>query len=157
MPRSSPILILAVWAAVLVLSICKAPARDLGQWDGVDPLHRQWFNGLMQPDRPNLSCCGEADGYWADSYEVKGDQYVAIITDTRDDTKIGRRQHIEAGTRVAVPNGKIKWGSGNPTGHGIIFIGLVVTFFVTCHPGEDSRSASASPSKVHLHPMHEIK
>jgi hypothetical protein len=62
MPRSSPILILAVWAAVLVLSICKAPARDLGQWDGVDPLHRQWFNGLMQPDRPNLSCCGEADG-----------------------------------------------------------------------------------------------
>lgn len=70
----------------------------------------------MQPDRPNLSCCGEADGYWADSYEVKGDQYVAIITDTRDDTKLGRRQHIEAGTRVAVPNSKIKWGSGNPTG-----------------------------------------
>jgi hypothetical protein len=22
-----------------------------------------------------------------------------------------------------VPNTKIKWGSGNPTGHGIIFIG----------------------------------
>lgn len=116
MPKSSPILILTVWGAVFVLSICKAPARDLGQWDGVDPLHRQWFNGLMQPDRPNLSCCGEADGYWADSYEVKGDQYVAIITDTRDDTKLGRRQHIEAGTRVAVPNSKIKWGSGNPTG-----------------------------------------
>jgi hypothetical protein len=135
MPRSSPILILAVWAAVLVLSICKAPARDLGQWDGVDPLHRQWFNGLMQPDRPNLSCCGEADGYWADSYEVKGDQYVAIITDTRDDTKIGRRQHIEAGTRVAVPNSKIKWGSGNPTGHGIIFIGLGGDVFCYLPPG----------------------
>src|SRR5262245_9444400 len=135
MPKSSPVLILTVWAAVLVLSCCKAPARDLGQWDGVDPLHRQWFNGLMQPDRPNLSCCGEADGYWADSYEVKGDQYVAIITDTRDDAKLGRRQHIEAGTRVAVPNSKIKWGSGNPTGHGIIFIGLGGDVFCYLPPG----------------------
>lgn len=45
MPKSSPILILTVWGAVFVLSICKALARDLGQWDGVDPLHRQWFNG----------------------------------------------------------------------------------------------------------------
>ena len=135
MPKSSPILILTVWAAVLVHSICKAPARDLGQWDGVDPLHRQWFNGLMQPDRPNLSCCGEADGYWADSYEVKGDQYVAIITDTRDDKPLGRAQHIEAGTRVAVPNSKIKWGSGNPTGHGIIFIGIGGDVFCYLPPG----------------------
>ena len=38
MPKSSPILFWTVWAAVLVLSISKAPARDLGQWDGVDPL-----------------------------------------------------------------------------------------------------------------------
>jgi hypothetical protein len=112
----------SIWLAVFVLTASTAPARDLGQWDDVDPLHRKWFNGLRQPDNPTLSCCGEADGYWADSYEVKGDQYVAIITDTRDDTKLGRRQHIEAGTRVAVPNSKIKWGSGNPTGHGIIFI-----------------------------------
>jgi hypothetical protein len=135
MPKASSILISTVGAAVFVLSICKAPARDLGQWDGVDPLHRQWFNGLKQPDVPYLSCCGEADGYWADSYEVKGDQYVAIITDTRDDTKLGRAQHIEAGTRVAVPNNKIKWGSGNPTGHGIIFIGLGGDVFCYLPPG----------------------
>lgn len=32
MPKSSPILISTVWTAVFVLSICKAPARDLGQW-----------------------------------------------------------------------------------------------------------------------------
>ena len=50
-------------------------------WDGVDPLHRQWFNGLRQPDNPTLSCCGKADAYWADSYEVNDDQCVAIITD----------------------------------------------------------------------------
>ena len=135
MLKSSPILIWTVWAAVFALSICTAPARDLGQWDGVDPLHRQWFNGLKQPDSPNLSCCGEADAYWADSYEVKGDQYVAIITDTRDDKPLGRAPHIEAGTRVAVPNSKIKWDSGNPTGHGIIFIGVGGDVFCYLPPG----------------------
>ena len=93
------------------------------------------FNGLKQPDRPNMSCCGEADAYWADSYEVKEDQYVAIITDTRDDKPLGRAQHIEAGTRVAVPNSKVKWGSGNPTGHGIIFIGVGGDVFCYLPPG----------------------
>ena len=122
MPKSSLVFIWTVWAAVFVLSIYKAPARDLGQWDGVDPLYRQWFNGLMRPDYPNLTCCGLTDAYWADSYEVKGDQYVAIITDTRDDRPLGR-PHIEHGKRVSVPNTKIKWDRGNPTGHGIIFIG----------------------------------
>jgi hypothetical protein len=76
----------------------------------------------MQPDEPSLRCCGLGDAYWADSYEVKGDQYIAIITDTRDDIPLGR-PHIDNGTRVAVPNSKIKWDRGNPTGHGIIFIG----------------------------------
>ena len=123
MPKSSPILIRTVCAAVFVLFICAAPARDLGQWEGIDPLHRQWFNGLMRPDLPTLSCCGLADAYWADSYEVNGDHYVAIITDPRDDIPLGR-PHIENGKRFAVPNIKIKWDRGNPTGHGIIFIGF---------------------------------
>jgi hypothetical protein len=109
--------------------------HSVGQRDGVDPLHRQWFNGLMQPDNPNVSCCGEADAYWADSYEVKGDQYVAIITDIRDDIKLGRAQHIEAGTRVTVPNNKIKWDRSNPTGHGIIFIGIGGDVFCYLPPG----------------------
>jgi len=54
MPKSSPILIWIVRAAVIVLSVCEAPARDLGQWDGVDPLHRQWFQELRQPDNSAL-------------------------------------------------------------------------------------------------------
>ena len=121
MPKSSSILIWTVWAAVFALSICKAPARDLGQWEGADPLTRQWFNGLTRPDYPHLPCCGLADAYWADSYEVKGDQYIAIITDARDDAPLGR-PHVENGKRVSVPNTKIKWDRGNPTGHGIIFL-----------------------------------
>jgi hypothetical protein len=123
MPKRSSILICTFWAAVFVLSICKAPARDLGQWEGVHQGQRKWFNGLMQPDHPNRRCCGLADAYWADSYEVKDNQYIAIITDERDDEPLNR-PHIENGRRFVVPNSKIKWDSGHPTGHGIIFIGV---------------------------------
>jgi len=63
------------------------------------------------------------NAYWADSFEVEGDHYVAIITDERPDGPIGR-PHIEVGTRVVVPNHKIKWDQGNPTGHGVIFLGF---------------------------------
>ena len=32
---------------------------------------------------------------------------------------------IANGTRIPVPNRKMKWDKGNPTGHGIIFINLL--------------------------------
>ena len=112
-------LLWALGAAVFVFSVSKAPARDLGQWDDVDPLVRKWFRELKQPDNPSRSCCGESDAYWADSYQVKDNQYIAIITD-----EPFQRPHIESGKRFVVPNSKIKWGSGNPTGHGVIFIGI---------------------------------
>src|SRR5262245_65152336 len=85
-------LLWALGATVFVFSVSKAPAHDLGQWDGVDPAHRQWFNGLKQPEYPHLSCCGLANAYWADSYEVSGNQYVAIITDERDDKPLRRSE-----------------------------------------------------------------
>jgi hypothetical protein len=53
---------------------------------------------------------------------VNGDHYIAIITDTRDDKPL-RRVHVENGTLILVPKNKIQWDRGNPTGHGIIFIG----------------------------------
>lgn len=100
-------------------------ARDIGQWEQTDPAIREWFKGLKQPDNPNVSCCGEADAYWADSYELDKATggYIAIITDERDDVRLGR-PHIAPGTRVPIPKHKIKWNQGNPTGHGILFIGL---------------------------------
>ena len=49
-------------------------------------------------------------------------RYVAIITDDRPDGPLGR-PHREAGEKIVVPNNKIKWDAGNPTGHGVIFIG----------------------------------
>jgi hypothetical protein len=91
------LLLWALVAAVFVLSVSKAPTRDLGQWD--DPLISKWFRELKQPDDPSRSCCGESDAYWADDYEVNGDHYIAIITDTRDDKPL-RRVHVENGTRI---------------------------------------------------------
>jgi hypothetical protein len=118
----------------IVLLASSAAARDLGQWDQQSPSLRVWFQNLMQPDNPYVSCCGEADAYWADSYEVDGDRYVAIITDERPDEPLGRR-HREPGERIVVPNSKIKWDKGNPTGHGIIFIGIGGQIYCYVPPG----------------------
>jgi hypothetical protein len=113
-------------AAILVLSglVHSAIAREGGNWAATPRNVREWFATLMQPDNPAVSCCGEADAYWADKYEVDGDEYVAIITDDRDeiyDEKVGRATR-EVGTRVPVPNRKLKWDDGNPTGHGVVFL-----------------------------------
>jgi hypothetical protein len=97
-------------------------ARDFGQWEAQLSEVRQWFQKLMQPDFPTQPCCGEADAYWAASFEVDDGRYVAIITDERSDSPL-LRPHREVGERVVVPNNKIKWDEGNPTGHGIIFLG----------------------------------
>jgi hypothetical protein len=54
-----------------------------------------------------MSRCGEADAFEADTFEVEGDHYIAIITDGKG--------VIANGTRVAVPNQKMKWDAGNRT------------------------------------------
>ena len=57
-----------------------------------------------------------------------------MITDERDDEPL-KRPHIEIGKRFLVPNSKIKWDSGNPTGHGIIFIGRLGKVLCYLPPG----------------------
>jgi hypothetical protein len=105
---------LCIAVFILALSV-PAAARDNGQWANSPVEIREWFQNLRQPDHPRLSCCGEADAFEADTFEVEGDHYVAIITDGKG--------VIANGTRITVPNSKIKFDKGNPTGHGIIFIG----------------------------------
>ncbi len=109
---------LLVFLSAMVL----ANARDLGQWGNQDTVVRKWFNSLMVPGLSMTSCCGKGDAYWADNFESKDGQYVAIITDTRPDGPL-RRAHIEPGTHILIPNSRITRGEGkNPTGHGWIFI-----------------------------------
>jgi hypothetical protein len=102
-------------------------AADNGQWAGQPANVRHWFNSLMQPDKPNVSCCGEADAFEADQFEIEGDHYVAIITDGHG--------LIPSGTRIPVPNTKMKWDAGNPTGHGVLFIGSNGTIYCYVAPG----------------------
>jgi hypothetical protein len=81
----------------------------------------------MQPDNPAVSCCGEADSYEADNFDVEGDHYSAVITNGHG--------VIPNGTRVAVPNTKMKRDKGNPTGHGIVFIGSGGQIYCYVTPG----------------------
>jgi len=114
-------------ALVALLLAAPALARDNGQWT-TNPTHvRQWYQRLMQPDNPQVSCCGEADAFEADNFEVEGDHYVAIITNGRG--------VIANGTKIPVPNRKMKWDDGNPTGHGIIFISTTGDVYCYVTPG----------------------
>ena len=112
---------------VFMLLTLPALARDSGQWKDQPVVVRQWFQKLMQPDNPYMSCCGEADAFEADTFEVADNQYVAIITDGKG--------IIPNGTRIPVPNQKLKWDNGNPTGHGIIFIGTAGQVYCYVTPG----------------------
>jgi hypothetical protein len=116
--------------ALLIMLAFGAWARDGGDWTATpDDDVRRWFQTLMQPDHPNISCCGDSDAYEADSFEVEGDHYVAIITGHR------AVANIPLGTRIPVPNHKMKWDQGNPTGHGIIFVGTQGQVFCYVTPG----------------------
>jgi hypothetical protein len=123
--------VLTAAAAAFLASTTIVNSFDRGQWS--DGAIAQWFKSLMQPDRPTISCCGEADAYWADKFETQGDQYAAIITDTRPDEPLGR-QHVEPGTKIVIPHNKIKYDKGNPTGHGIVFLNLYGSVFCYLPP-----------------------
>jgi hypothetical protein len=105
----------------LIIIAAHAFARDVGQWQNSDPAVREWYQKLMQPDIPTSPCCGEADAYWADEVHVRDGKTYAVITDDRDDGPL-RRPHIPNGTEIEVPNHKLKWDSGNPTGHNVLFL-----------------------------------
>lgn len=107
-------------AAMFVIIATPAHSRDLGQWDNADPRISAWYKNLRQPDKPAISCCGEADAYFADEFEVAGDQYIAIVTDTRDDEPL-HRPHVAPGTRILIPRDKVVHDARNPTGHGVVF------------------------------------
>ena len=124
--KNSPSWVLVLLAALLVvillLSLVSfAWARDMGQWENSDPAIGAWFKSLMQPDNPNISCCGKADAYWADVALTEKGQLVAVITDDRPDEPLGRH-HVPVGTRIPIPQHKIKWDQGNPTGHIVVFL-----------------------------------
>lgn len=119
---------------LLMLMGTVATARDQGQWNG-DPGIKEWFESLKQPDYPAASCCGEADAYWCDEIHVKDFDGVkktfCKITDDRDDDAL-KRMSVPIGTEIEIPDYKLTWKDGNPTGHSIVFLsrGMYVYCFV---------------------------
>ena len=117
--------------ALLALGAHQALAHDEGQWGKSDPAVAEWFRTLMMPDAPTTSCCGESDAYWCDEIHVRSvpnaDHSAAsprtfcTITDDRPDEPL-RRPHINNGTEIEIPDYKLKWDRGNPTGHSIVFL-----------------------------------
>jgi hypothetical protein len=108
-------------AGILALASGQVSARDVGQWENSDPVVREWYKALMQPDNPTVPCCGEADAYWCDDIHVKGDKAYCRITDNRPDGPLGR-PHREIGEEFEIPPHKLKYDKGNPTGHSVIFL-----------------------------------
>jgi len=106
----------------------KAYGRDLGQWEQADPFVREWYRTVKVPGT-GMSCCGEADAYWADRTETDhlpdgSTQLIAVITDDRPPETIPQRRPIPIGTRYVVPPERIAWKHGNPTGHIVIFLNI---------------------------------
>lgn len=81
--------------------------------------HDGWYASLKQPDYPNSSCCGVADAYWCDEISVKDGKTLCAITDDQD---IPGRPKLPWGTKIEIPNHKLKWDKGNPTGHAVVFL-----------------------------------
>jgi hypothetical protein len=106
---------------ILMLGLVPVNAHDSGQWEDGDKYIKEWYQNLMQPDNPTASCCGEADAYWCDEVHFKDKKTFCNITDDRPDEP-RRRHHIDLGTEIEIPNYKLKWDRGNPTGHGIVFL-----------------------------------
>jgi hypothetical protein len=118
----------------LLAFLSYARAHDDNHGGVSDPAIQQWYRGLMQPDNPASSCCGEADAYWADEVHVRGGKTYATITDDRPDAPLGR-PHIDNGTVIEIPDHKLKWDRGNPTGHGVVFLSRQGYVFCYVQPG----------------------
>jgi hypothetical protein len=132
-------LVLLLAIAGMLLMCIPAFGHDFPAWKMFDPATQSWFEALMQPDNPAVSCCGEADHYWCDDIgaeqkwdEKRGEMRTVnfcLITDDRPDAPF-KRKHIPVGTRIDIPAHKFKFGDGdpqkqivrNPTGHSVVFL-----------------------------------
>ena len=132
MPRLAIFIAITSLLSLVLLNPSYSHDQDHSEWD-------YWFNALKMPDNPMVSCCGKADAYWADSFEIVDKRFYAIVTDTRSDNccygngimgNAITRRHIPVGTRIYIPDRKLVDATkqGNPTGHGWVFVG----------PGDDN-------------------
>ncbi len=107
------------WTAVVSLVAFVMVSR--GHAHDEDHDHDAWYSTLMMPDNPTSSCCGTADAYWCDDYYARDGKAYCKITDDRDDEPL-KRPHVPIGSEIEIPDYKLKWDRGNPTGHAVVFL-----------------------------------
>ena len=66
-----PIAKLILYALMMLFAASGTHAIDNGQWENTDPAIREWYREFKMPDAPHVSCCGEADAYYADKVYTK--------------------------------------------------------------------------------------
>lgn len=94
----------------LVLVAISAPLFAAGLGDS-----EFWQNSTVS------ACCGTADSYCADYWELTKEGYVAVwINDTSKSPEC--IHHDKDGKRIAISVDKLQKEPRNTTGHGIIFI-----------------------------------
>jgi hypothetical protein len=78
-----------------------------------------WMMSLQRPDVGG-PCCGPADQFYVDDYEVDpdGDGFVAHIA--------GEEKTIH------IPANKVIWDRVNPTGRGVLFRSLSMSGYIYC-------------------------
>jgi hypothetical protein len=126
--------------AVALCAGMSVPVQSRDGWQGrvlvCDPaviqngprlqLCQDWIASVKQPDTP-ISCCGDGDAFVADDFEIgpHGEFYAIITGDyPRDQSDV--RQPITLGSKILIPPNKLNRAledGGNPTGHGVVFIG----------------------------------
>lgn len=111
-----------IWLTCASLSLSPATGKEGGNWDSVDPEVREWIGTLKMPDQPQISCCGEADAYFADLGEAGPDGNYAIVTDNRGN-------FLPVGTKLFIPPHKVQNKQGNPSGHVVVFANTSGTVF----------------------------
>ena len=98
-----PLVCVTTATSLIVLGHAAPNALARNKASGKTCLHvRQWFQRLRQTDKPRNSCCGEADAFEANLFEIDKDRYVAIITDGKGE--------IPNGTKIPMPNQQIERG-----------------------------------------------
>ncbi len=113
---SRPIIFIIMLVAFGLAMISTAFAHDPD-----NPQIDKWYESLKMPDQPAMSCCGESDAYWCDGIHVRQGRTYCVVTDDRPDEPL-HRTHLELGTEILIPDHKLTWKDGNPTGHAILFI-----------------------------------
>lgn len=144
-------------AATVALLFASLPANARDGWQGrplvCNPIIMQatqlaqcqrWVSTAQRPDYRGASCCGEADAYLADEFEIKDGQLYAILsedypapppyTDENGET-YPSSPTFSKGQRILIPPEKInraREDGGNPSGHGVVFMtasGVVLCWF----------------------------